>query len=51
MAGDLNCSNCSGGCTDRHTPAQINEEIKAGPYLLMAGILLILISAAIKYLF
>lgn len=45
------CSNCGGGCTDRHTPDQINEEIKAGPYLLLAGVLFVVISAAIKYLF
>jgi hypothetical protein len=50
MAVDHNCSNCGGGCTDRHTPSQMNEEIKAGPYLLIAGVLVILISAIIKYL-
>lgn len=51
MVGEHNCGNCSGGCTERHTPNQVNEEIKAGPYLLLAGVLVILISIAIKYLF
>ncbi|MDD3474169.1 MAG: hypothetical protein AB7V04_03635 [Desulfomonilaceae bacterium] len=51
MATGHNCSNCGGGCTERHTPSQINEEIKAGPYLVAAGVLVILISIALKYLF
>ncbi len=51
MTGLHDCGNCGGGCTDRHTPTQMNEEISAGPYLLLAGILFIIISAAIKYLF
>ena len=51
MAGTHDCGNCGGGCTDRHTPEQITEEIKAGPYLLLAGVLLIVISAAFKYVF
>lgn len=51
MPANHDCGNCGGGCTDRHTPDQMNEEIKAGPYLLLAGVLLIVMSAAFRYIF
>jgi hypothetical protein len=44
------CHDCQAGCTSRRTENSTEEEIGAGPYLLFAAILTILVSLAIKWL-
>ena len=47
----LVCHDCQTGCTSRRTDESTEEEISAGPYLVLAAIIMILISVAIKWLF
>jgi hypothetical protein len=44
------CNKCSGGCTDRKSEAQTEEEVNAGPYLLFAAVLIVGLSIAIQWL-
>jgi hypothetical protein len=51
MDHEHNCDACSAsGCTSRHTEEKVAEEIKAGPYLLLAAILIILASVLYRWL-
>ncbi|MFH0822392.1 MAG: hypothetical protein V2B18_06540 [Pseudomonadota bacterium] len=47
------CESCSAsrGCTSRHTEEQQAEEIGAGAFLLIAGVIIVLLSAVFKWLF
>lgn len=45
------CEKCDAGCTGRHNAEQRSEEIKAGPYLLLSGALILVISVIVKWLF
>ena len=45
------CESCSGGCTERHTAEKVAEEVNAGPYVLFCAVLIILVSALVKWLF
>ncbi len=45
------CSECTTGCTARHTEQKISEEVSAGPYLVLAGIVIVLVSIALKWVF
>lgn len=45
------CSACSTGCAERHSAEKADEEIKSGPYLLFAAVLIVALAAAFKYLF
>ena len=51
MVYEHKCDNCNAGCTGRHTAEERAEEIKAGPYLLFCGILIVIISIVIERLF
>jgi hypothetical protein len=44
------CEGCTGGCTERHTDAKIAEEVSAGPYVLFCAVLILVLSALIKWL-
>jgi epoxyqueuosine reductase QueG len=44
------CHDCQAGCTSRRTDKSTEEEISAGPYLLFAAVVMILISLAIRWL-
>ena len=43
------CESCS-GCTARHTDEKAMEEIKAGPYLLFAAVMVVLLSLLFRWL-
>ncbi len=46
------CESCTaGGCTERHTDEKIAEEVNAGPYVLFCAVLILVLSALIKWLF
>jgi hypothetical protein len=45
------CEACTGGCTERHTGEKIEEEVNAGPYLLFCAVLILVLSALVKWLF
>jgi len=52
MASDQRlCDGCTGGCTERHTDEKIAEEVNAGPYVLFCALLILVLSALIKWLF
>ncbi|MBI5251700.1 MAG: hypothetical protein HY912_19580 [Desulfomonile tiedjei] len=44
------CDRCT-GCTGRHTEEKAEEEIKAGPYLLFAAVMVVIVSLLVKWLF
>ena len=44
------CS-CSAGCTARHTEDKMAEEISAGPYLIASGIVIVILSIVLKWIF
>ncbi|MFC1834151.1 hypothetical protein ACFL2Q_05380 [Thermodesulfobacteriota bacterium] len=50
MAVENNCDSCS-GCTGRHDALQKNEEIAAAPYLLFAGLMIVLMSVFLRWVF
>ena len=51
MVYERGCENCNAGCTGRHDAEQRAEEIKSGPYLLFAGILILAFSLIMKWYF
>jgi hypothetical protein len=51
MTTDYNCEACSSGCTARHTDEKASEEVKAAPYLVIAGIIIVLVSFAYRVFF
>ncbi len=52
MASDQRlCDGCTGGCTERHTDEKIAEEVNAGPYVLFCAVLILVLSALIKWFF
>ncbi len=51
MNDEHRCDACSQGCAARHTEEKVDEEVQAGPYLLFAAILIVLVSVAVKWLF
>jgi len=51
MVYEYKCKNCSAGCTGRHDAEERAEEIKAGPYLISCGILIVLLSIIMKWIF
>jgi hypothetical protein len=44
------CEKCT-GCTARHTEEKALEEAKAGPYLLFAAVMVVIVSVLLKWLF
>ncbi len=44
------CEKCT-GCTSRHTEEKAIEEIKAGPYLFFAAVMVVIASLMVKWLF
>jgi hypothetical protein len=44
------CDACSQGCAARHTEEKVSEEVQAGPYLLFAAVLIVVVSVAVKWL-
>lgn len=44
------CQDCHAGCTSRRTDKSTEEEIGAGPYLLLGAILIVLASLAVRWL-
>jgi hypothetical protein len=53
MGSELRCTNCSAapGCTARHTEEKMTEEISAGAYLILAGVIVVLASLAFRFFF
>ncbi len=53
MSDEFGCNDCAraSGCTARHTEEQAEEEMKAGPYLLLSAIIIVLVAVAVKWLF
>ena len=51
MVYEYKCENCSAGCTGRHDAEEREEEIKAGPYLIFCGILIVILSIIMKWIF
>ena len=53
MTQPASCTQCSSseGCTARHTEEKISEEIAAGPYLVLSGIIIVLASILVRWLF
>ena len=45
------CVSASSGCTDRMTQERTVEEVDSAPYLIFAGIAIVLFSLAFKWLF
>jgi hypothetical protein len=43
------CEGCTSGCTERHTSEKVEEEVSAGPYVLFCAVLIIVLSALIKW--
>jgi hypothetical protein len=43
------CEGCTSGCTERHTGEKIEEEVNAGPYLLLCAVLILVASVLIKW--
>jgi len=50
MNDEHRCDACSTGCAARHTEEKVSEEMQAGPYLLFAAIMIVLVSVAVKWL-
>lgn len=44
------CEGCTSGCTGRHTPDRTGEEVRTAPYLVIAGVLIIVFSLIIRWL-
>ena len=46
------CEQCAraGGCTARHTEEKISEEISAGPYLVVSGIIIVVVSIIVRWM-
>jgi hypothetical protein len=51
MIEEHDCMNCSTGCAARHTDEKAEEEISAAPYLILAGLIIVAVSIAVKWLF
>jgi hypothetical protein len=51
MTQEHDCRACSAGCTAQRSDEKANEEISAGPYLLIAAVAVILFSLAFKWFF
>jgi hypothetical protein len=51
MIHEHGCENCEAGCTGRHNAEERSEEVKAGPYLLLGGALILLASIVVRWLF
>ncbi|MGO8822704.1 MAG: hypothetical protein ACLQT6_03245 [Desulfomonilaceae bacterium] len=51
MIHEHGCENCEAGCTGRHNAEQRSEDVKAGPYLLLAGALILVASIVVRWLF
>jgi len=51
MNQEHDCGACSAGCTAQRTEEKTNQEISAGPYLVIAAVAVILFSLAFKWLF
>lgn len=51
MTSDHNCQACSSGCTARHTDEKAVEEVKAAPYLIFAGTMIVLASMLYRWFF
>lgn len=50
MMGDHECSSCSTGCTSRRQEENTREEVGAAPYLVMAGVIILMVSLAYRWL-
>ncbi len=52
MTQGQSCERCSAstGCTARHTDQRVSEEVAAGPYLLIAGVIIVVFSVILKVL-
>ena len=51
MTEEHDCRACSAGCTAQRTDEKTNQEISAGPYLLIVGKAVTLFSLAFKWFF
>jgi hypothetical protein len=53
MSAEFGCDECAraSGCTARHTEEKAIEEVKAGPYLLVSAVIIVLVTLAVKWLF
>jgi hypothetical protein len=51
MTVERSCSDCSAGCSARHTEEKVSEEVAAGPYLAFAGVVIVLVSILLKWVF
>ena len=43
------CDGCASGCQARHTDKQRAEDIQAGPYLLFAGAIIVLLALLFRW--
>lgn len=50
MTGEHLCDDCKRGCTARYTEERTSEEVKGGPYILFAAIIIVVLSLAVKWL-
>jgi hypothetical protein len=50
MTTDHECSSCSTGCTSRRHEEGTREEVSAAPYLLFAGIIILVASVVYRWL-
>lgn len=44
------CGSCSSGCTSRHTDESATDENKVAPYLVAAGLIIIVLSIVYRWL-
>jgi hypothetical protein len=51
MTEEHDCRACSVGCTAQRTDEKTNQEISAGPYLVIAAVAVTLFSLAFKWFF
>jgi hypothetical protein len=53
MSEEFRCDECAraSGCTARHTEEKAVEEMKAGPYLFVSAVIIVLAALAVKWLF
>lgn len=50
MTMEHKCESCSAGCTSRQTDQKTMEEVSAAPYLLAAGVIIVIVSILYRWL-
>lgn len=45
------CEGCATGCQARHTDEKATEEAKAGPYLLLSAVIIVLFALLFRWIF